>query len=215
VIHLFTGFDKREAVGLHVFVQSVLEHASEPVSITPLSGRLTKRKDGSNAFTFARFSVPELMEHRGWALFMDGADMVCRADIAELWAMRDARKAVQVVKHYYMTRNPVKDLGTSMECENRDYDRKQWASVMLMRCDHPAWKRVGDTLSTLQLRMFEDDEIGELPIEWNWLADEHGANEAAKVLHFTCGIPKLERYRDTPQADVWFDYHERATEVTG
>jgi lipopolysaccharide biosynthesis glycosyltransferase len=43
------------------------------------------------------------MDYSGWAIFADG-DMVCQADISELWALRDDSKAVQVVKHDYQTK---------------------------------------------------------------------------------------------------------------
>ncbi len=36
------------------------------------------------------------MEHRGWAIFMDG-DMLLRDDITRLWEPRDPSKAVMVV----------------------------------------------------------------------------------------------------------------------
>ena len=43
----------------------------------------------------------------GWAICADG-DMVCQADISDLWALRDEFKAVQVVKHDYRTKNSKK-----------------------------------------------------------------------------------------------------------
>jgi hypothetical protein len=49
----------------------------------------------------------------------------------------------------------------------------------------------------------DDDRIGELPIEWNWLPDEFGENPAAKLLHYTLGTPCFTEFKDTPQADEW------------
>ena len=64
-IRIFTGADKREAVGLHVFMQSVLEKSSLPVSFTPImenfSALVGGQRDGTNAFTYGRFLVPYLM----------------------------------------------------------------------------------------------------------------------------------------------------------
>jgi len=38
MIRIFAGYDPREAVGYHVFCQSVIERTKGLVSITPLSG---------------------------------------------------------------------------------------------------------------------------------------------------------------------------------
>ena len=50
---LYAGFDPREAVGFHAFVQSVVE-TSPNVAVTPIGGC---QGDGSNAFTLARFKI--------------------------------------------------------------------------------------------------------------------------------------------------------------
>jgi hypothetical protein len=39
-----------------------------------------------------------------------------------------------------------------------------------------------------------DDEIGELPKEWNHLVREYQQNPEAKLAHFTLGAPGFERY---------------------
>jgi hypothetical protein len=36
MIRIFAGYDPREAIGYHVFCQSLIERTSEPVAITPL-----------------------------------------------------------------------------------------------------------------------------------------------------------------------------------
>ena len=53
------------------------------------------------------------------------------------------------------------------------------------------------------------DAVGELPTQWNWLADEYGANREAKLLHFTAGIPAWEAYRHTPHAADWHHAHSK------
>jgi hypothetical protein len=209
---IFTGYDAREAVGWHVFAQSVMDHASEPVALHPLQRQHNAAPAGSNDFTFSRFLIPHMMAWTGTAIFVDGCDMLCRADITRLEHLRNPRMAVQVVKHDYETRNPVKYLDTPMQCGNPDYPRKNWASVMLINCYHMAWRRITPEtigkfkpLDLLGLRFIEDDRIGELPIEWNWLADEYGANADAHLLHWTAGIPAMARYVDAPHAAEWFE----------
>lgn len=212
-LRLFVGWDAREAVGFHAFCQSVLERASVPVSITPLSSTVLETREGSNAFTWARLAIPRLCGWSGGAIFMDGSDMLLREDLAELELLRDPYKAVQCVKHRYSTKHGRKYIGTPMECPNIDYDRKNWASVMLINCWHRAWRNAGDALDSLQLRFIDENMVGELPPEWNWLVDEYGPNPEAKVLHWTAGIPGFEHYRDAPHAAEWLATRERAMGV--
>jgi hypothetical protein len=223
-IQLFAGFDEREEVGYHAFCSSVIERATVPVSITPLSLPMVSRvygaghRDGSNGFIYLRFLIPYLMGFEGFAIFCDGADMVMQADIAELASLYDPFKAVQVVKHDYKTKHPRKYLGTQMEADNGDWPRKNWSSVMLINCGHYAWrdmtpeKVAGLPGSYLHRFSFINDEgrIGELPKEWNWLADEYGRNDDAKLLHWTCGIPAFKAHKDAPMADRWFKANARA-----
>jgi len=204
LIDLFYGFDAREEVGAHTFVSSVLHSTKETVRFTPVRG---PQKDGTNAFTYARFDIPRLMGYRGFAIFADGSDMVCKGDIGDLWAMRSLFLAVQVVKHEYRTRNPRKYIGTGMEAKNEDYPRKNWTSLMLINCAHYAWRRVDDRPH--RLGFIPDDRIGSLPLAWNWLADEYGENDEAKLLHWTAGIPAFEHYKDAPQSDEWVKAHAR------
>ena len=212
MIPLFAGFDKREEIGYHTFCSSVIENASEPVSICPVGGG---QRDGSNAFTYSRFLIPYLQEYRGMAIFADGSDMVMRGDIAELWRMRNPFLAVQVVKHDYKTKHPRKYLGTSMEAANEDYPRKNWSSLMIINCAHFAWRDLNpETLKEMsgkclhRFGFIPERFIGELPVEWNWLADEYGENAEAKLLHWTAGIPEFESYAHTPHSSEWFAANE-------
>lgn len=207
MIKLFAGHDHREAIGFHVFVQSVIARASEPVEIVPLAAM--GLKEGSNAFTLSRFLIPYLCGFEGHAIFMDASDMLVLGDVADLHRMTNANHAVQVVKHPdYKTKHRTKYRGTDMECPNTDYSRKNWASVMLINCEHPDWSRFTadhvasvPTLDLLQLKHCQS--IGELPDHWNRLVDEGHQVEGAKLIHWTCGGPFFEQYRDAPGADLW------------
>jgi hypothetical protein len=206
-IRLFAGYDAREAVGFAVFVNSIIRKSSAPVSVTALQDKA--QGDGSNSFTYARYRVPFLCDYEGWAVFMDGADQLLLADIAELWAMRDERYAVQVVKHpNYNTRHPIKYKGTCMECPNVDYPRKNWASVMLINCAAPEWiehEKLGRTMEQHQFKGFADERIGELPKEWNVLIDEGQDPTGAKLLHWTAGIPAFRMYKNSEQSFKWLE----------
>lgn len=213
MIRLFTGFDDREAIGWHVFCQSVMAKVSEPVEIVPITTRLAKglRGGGTNAFTRSRFLVPSLCGYSGWALFMDGADMMARDDIAKLWAFRNiARKSLWCVKHEYKTRHARKYVGTAMEADNLHYDRKNWASLFLIDCSSPLAQTLtpervesASLLELLQLQCFQQEDIGSLPLEWNWLIGEYKKNEDAKIAHYTLGIPSFAHYADSDFAHEW------------
>lgn len=210
MIRIFIGYDDREAVAYHVCVNSIVRRSTEPVSITPLvlsslEGYRETHADASNEFVYSRFLVPSLMNYHDWALFIDG-DMILREDISKLWALRDESKAVLCVKHDYKTTASIKFLGS----QNKNYQRKNWSSVILWNCAHPANRAVTPEFvmksTGQQLHRFswlDDDLIGELPIEWNWLPDEFGANDDAKLLHFTLGTPCFDEYANSPMADEW------------
>ena len=209
MIHLFCGYEQREAIGFHVFVASVIERASEPVNVIPLTAMSMPR--GTNAFTVSRFMVPYLMGFRGRAIFADASDMLMLGDISELVALFDSDFAVQVVKHPdYQTRHKIKYRGTALETINTEYPRKNWASLMLVNCEHTAWAGMTPSelvkrpvLDLLQLRNVPDEAIGALPDEWNRLVDEGHPVEGAKLLHWTAGIPGFDAYEDAPGADLW------------
>ena len=221
-IEVVVGFDQREAVAYHTFCQSILERASQPVSFTPLAlntlnSYVEQHTDGSNAFIYSRFLAPWLMDYQGWAIFADG-DMICRDDIAKLWALRDDSKAVMVVQHDYKTKAHQKYLGN----QNQDYPRKNWSSVILWNCAHPENRRLDPeyvmTHPGSHLHRFawlDDALIGEIPKEWNWLTTEYPDNYGAKLLHYTLGTPCFADYTDSAMAELWHAEHEKINQGMG
>jgi hypothetical protein len=211
MLTVFFGHEDRAEAGTTTFVRSVIANASEPIALVPITRKATPASpEGTNAFTMRRFLVPWFMRFNGLAVFVDGSDMLCRGDISELKSLWDGRSAVQVVKHEYQTKHPRKYVGSVMEADNADYPRKNWASVMLIWCSHFAWRQVtpdfvrkAEAMHLLQLRFIPDERIGDLPNEWNWLVDEHGDNESAKMCHFTAGIPAYKAHSNAPMADEW------------
>ncbi len=210
MIRIFIGFDPREAVAYHVCANSIIRHASRPVTFTPLALKnladyTETHSDGSNQFIYSRFLVPHLMDYKGWAMFMDG-DMLVRDDIVNLWNLRDEGKAVMLVKHDYKTKANNKYLGS----KNQDYPRKNWSSVVLWNCGHPDNRVLTpefiENATGAQLHRFTwlaDEMIGELPKVWNWLPDEFGENPDAKLLHWTLGTPSFHEYAGAPMAGEW------------
>jgi hypothetical protein len=210
MIPIFIGYDPREAVAYHVCANSIIRHSSHPVAFAPLALNILKdyeeqHTDGSNHFIYSRFLVPHLMNYQGWAIFMDG-DMLIRDDITKLFDLREEDKAVMVVKHKYETKLTTKYLGS----KNENYPCKNWSSVILWNCGHPANKRVTPEFvqesTGAQLHRFtwlKPELVGQLPIEWNWLPDEYGANPGAKLCHYTLGTPSFHEFATTPMGDEW------------
>ena len=116
MIRIFVGYDPREAVAYHVLCHSIIARSSEPVAIAPLALQnlkkvFTREKHAlqSTEFSFSRFLVPYLSSYDGWSIFCD-CDMLMLDDIAKLWALRDDRFAVQVVKHDHKPADDIKCL---------------------------------------------------------------------------------------------------------
>ncbi len=223
--NIFIGFDQREAAAFHVCVQSILETATVPVAITPLTlSSLTwfpNHADGTNAFITSRYLVPALQDFRGWALFID-SDTLFRDDIAKLWALRDDRYAVQCVRHEYTSKARRKYRGSPIEADNLDYPFKNWSSVMLLNCGHPAMRRLTPDYvarSTSQhLHRFDwldHSLIGGLCSTWNHLIGEYPRRDDAKLVHHTLGIPGFGNYVDCEHSREWHQTLLRANEVIG
>ena len=213
---MVVGFDQREAVAYHTFAQSIIEKTSLPVSFIPLAinslkGYKETHADRSNDFIYSRFLTPYLKNFNGWAIFADG-DMVCQTDMKELWSLRDESKAVLVVKHDYKTKAQQKYLGN----KNENYPRKNWSSLILWNCSHPKHKILTPDFITKQTGKYlhrfswlDDDDIGILPIEWNWLAIEYAKNLQAKLIHYTLGTPCFRDYANSDMSEIWHQTYER------
>lgn len=227
-VPVFIGYDSREDEAYQVCVASLERRAATPTHVVKLDGvaaRLAglydrpfdiedgQRIDGSDGkpfsteFSFARFLVPSLSLYQGWALFCD-CDFLFLDDISRLWALRDDSKAVMVVKHRHEPREAVKMDG----CVQAAYTRKNWSSLVLWNCGHPANtrlrlfevnRRTGSWLHGF--RWLDDDQIGELPVEWNWLSGVSAPIKNPSAVHFTLGGPWFEDHRHHPYSDLWLE----------
>ena len=211
MIRVFIGYDSRETVAYGVLAHSIHRRASVPVSIAPVMlGQLAAvfHRDTnalqSTQFSFSRFLVPYLCGYEGWAVFMD-CDMLMRDDIAKLWALRDERHAVQVVKHVHVPKEDVKFLGAVQT----KYEKKNWSSVMLMNCDRcraltPEYVNAASGLQLHQFKWLEgDDLIGEIPSRWNHLVGYDAARADAALVHYTSGGPYFDEYAGCEYAQEW------------
>ena len=160
----------------------------------------------STEFAITRFLVP-ILAKTGWAMFLD-CDMLVRENLARLFAQANDKYAVMVVKHEHYP-----NLGKKMDNQiQTPYARKNWSSVILYNCDHPANQMltpeyVNETrgLHLLQFCWLRDEFIGELNVEWNWLAGHSDPKIDPKIVHFTDGIPSMPGYSHAPYAEEWWE----------
>lgn len=220
---VFIGYDKREAEAYRVAVKS-LKAVSPTAVVTPLDSdklaacgllrRTTDLRGGiydlpsnapaSTAFHVSRFLVPHLAQS-GWALFTD-CDVVFLRPIEELFALADPQYAVMVVKHH----NGHK-AGTKMDGQVQTlYPMKNFSSVCMWNCDHPANRRL--SLQDVNERPGRDlhafywlneSEIGELPARFNWLVNIYPKPDDVAVAHLTLGGPWLPDWQPAEHDEIW------------
>ncbi len=212
MLNLYIGYDGRETVACSVLAHSIHARASCPVSVTPimlsqLRGLFQRERHvlQSTDFSFSRFLTPHLSGYAGWSLFMD-CDMLMLDDVAKLWALRDERYAVMVIKHEHVPKEQRKFLNEPQT----GYKKKNWSSVMLFnnaRCRAltPEFVNTATGLELHQFKWLENDElIGALPSRWNHLVGYDAPRSDAALVHYTLGGPYFAEYRDCEYAQEWF-----------
>ena len=214
MIPIFIGYDSKVKIAYHVLAESILRNSSTPVTISPinlnnLNNIYTRKQDplASTEFSFSRFLVPHLMNYNGWAIFMD-SDMVMLSDITELWNLRNEKYALQVCKHDYTPNSKNKFLGNNQMI----YAKKNWSSLMLMDCSKcktltPEYVNTKSGLELHQFKWLDENLIGSIPLEWNWLVGEYPYKKDVHNIHFTEGGPYFKEYKNTEYANEWFNIY--------
>jgi hypothetical protein len=226
-LKIYIGFDPREQAAYDIARKSIQRRARKPdgvflfpveleyLRLEEILNRPVETRDGklwcpisqapmATEFAISRFAVP-FMAKTGLALFVD-CDIVCLEDIANLFALADLKYAVMCVQHQYEVKEDTKMDGQAQT----KYSRKNWSSVMLFNCDHPANKRLtkkelhewpGRDLHAF--KWLKDDEIGALPAKWNQLVGVHSEIKKEGIVHFTLGGPWFKDWKGGPMDDIW------------
>src|SRR5262245_796032 len=223
---VYIGWDPREEVACNAAARSLVEHTPGariiPLDLMALRTRgmywrptslrgnhlYDEISDApmSTEHAISRFLVPHLCRHAGWALFVDG-DVLFRRDVRELWDLCDASKALMCVQHPPFTQE-----GTKKDWVPQTvYHRKNWSSVMLFNCSHPANRPlIPEYINEVpgrELHAFawmEDQFIGALPPEWNYLVGVNPPMDNPAIVHYTLGTPSIPAYHHSPFADEWY-----------
>jgi hypothetical protein len=228
-LRIFIGYDPREDEAFRVCAYSLRRRASIPLDIQPLGqpaglytrtwhrnakGQRIDDRDGkpfSTDFAFSRFLVPELARHDGWALFCD-CDFLFLADVAELLALRNPAYALQCVQHDH---RPPEALKMDGQAQTR-YARKNWSSLVLWNCAHPAHRSLTVADVSAQpgswlhgFRWLPDEHLGALPEGWNWLDGWSSSEVPAQAVHFTRGGPWFAHHVPGPYSAAWLEERGR------
>ena len=229
---IYVGYDSRENLAYEVLRESILRYTNKydiiPLVQNPLrraglyrrsllidietnsAGRVDEFdcRPFSTDFTFTRFLIPALNQYSGWALFMD-SDMFLRTSLEDFFDTYTKNKqyAVQCVHHNYNPKAKIKMDGQVQQ----NYNRKNWSSFVLWNCSHPS--NLNLTVDDANLKSgswlhgfswLEDDEIGAIHEEWNWLDGWSPESIDAKNVHFTTGGPWFNEWE--PQRDIDAQY---------
>jgi len=213
---VFVGWDSREDIAYQVCRHSILKRASIPVAVTPIVRRdlidqgLYRRTEdplASTEFTYTRFFVPYLAGYEDWALFCD-CDFLWLGDIANLTTLIDDSYAIMCVHHDHRPTQKTKMDGKTQTV----YPRKNWSSMVLYNCGHPANRSLTPEVVSAQTGAFlhrfqwlEDSLIGAVPETWNWLEGWSAKPEkgAPSIVHFTRGGPWFPQWQDVDYGELW------------
>lgn len=219
---VFIGFDRPNRIPTYALTDSILENASIPIELMYLHKGMLKdiftRPKGpydSTEFSVSRFLVPYLSHYEGWSLFIDN-DMLVEGDFAELAAMMNGDVTVKCTKHNQVVSQETKFLGE----KQTKYNMKNWTSVMMFnnaRCTKltPEYVNTAPGLDLHQFKWLDDieSEIGDIPLEWNYLCDVQSIGQesisAPKLIHYTEGGPFFKATPDCELAENWLKVYER------
>ena len=226
MLEIYIGFDPAERRAWDICAKSIIKHASFPPSIHPIGiqtldknyRRKTENRNGqlwdciSNApmateFALARFFVP-FVSNSNICLFVD-CDFMFRSDVFELIDYIDSSKAISVVKHEHHPKDKIKMDGQIQT----DYERKNWSSLMLFNMTHAKSKAMTmeyanekKGLWLHQFKWLKDEQIGEIPKEWNHLVGVDKRNPEAKGVHFTLATPDVPGNEKCEFSKEWREF---------
>ena len=200
----FLVTDKLAAQGLFTRLVDERGQAYDLASNAPVATR----------FSNSRFLTPLLCQEQ-WALFLD-CDMVFCEDPRNMLREIDPQHAVSVVKHNHVPVETHKMMGLVQTT----YPRKNWSSVMLFNCHHPANRRLSlrdvNERPGRDLHAFywlQDSEIGALDPRWNWLVNVQPEPLAVGIAHFTLGGPWFANWPGAPYDGFWCEVAEDCKEI--
>jgi hypothetical protein len=199
-VKVYVGSMPEQMLAVRVLEYSIKKNASMPVEVFPLFKAkidYPMPKDAKNKprtpFSFQRFLIPKLNQHKGKAIYVD-SDMQVFVDIKDLWSRN--MNGTQLMSAFEST-------GAS--------GRKPQFSVMLMDCENLNWEiheivkkldRGELNYEQLMYEMKVADRIDPV-IEREWNSLEFYEEGKTKLLHFTDMNRQPWLYTHNPLTKIW------------
>lgn len=198
-IRIYVGSLEEQMLAVKVLEYSIRKHASMTVAVLPLHQAPLKTpnpRDAKNAprtpFSFQRFLIPALAQHRGRAIYLD-SDMQLFADIRQLWV------------------TPFAGADLLAASKPDDSERRPQFSVMLLDCESLGWEieRIVEQLDRGELSyeqlMFEMRVAKNIraSIDPRWNSLEHFEPDRTALLHYTDMATQPWVSRDNPLGHLW------------
>lgn len=202
-IRVFVGSTPYQDLVVKVLNWSIKKHTKYPFEIHPLHEyeiNFSMPKDKENLpgtpFSFQRFTIPEICNYQGRAIYMD-SDQIATDDLGKLFYRPMGKNSYQYCK--------TEKQGKIM----------QRASVLLLDCSQLDWK-IGDIINDLDNGKYTYKELmtkcpiakhqKALPNKWNDL-DRYEQSKTG-IIHYTdkSTQPWLNTNHKNICSDIWFDY---------
>lgn len=209
--HIFVGSDRSQLLAVKVLEHSIRRSTTLNINLRSmhdleLPDPKDPRQGKRTGFSFTRFAIPELMGHKGRAIYLD-ADMLVLRDFRELWSLPfDECKII------------IQEAGTPAGGSAAMYGtikkRQKQCSVMLLNCGALHWNSE-EIISGLDGRysyedllynmcIIEEHEIKyAVPFEWNSL--EVFEPGKTGLIHYTDMQTQPWVYANNPNASVWLE----------
>jgi hypothetical protein len=160
----------------------------------------------TNNFSRTRFLTPLLDSSANkWVAFCDD-DFLFLKNPKKLMSNLSDDKIVYLCKHDYVSNTDIK-MNNKI---NNNYHCKNWSSLMIFNKDKfnlSMHQILNMNLMDLhQFKWINNDDIGSIPLTWNWLVGEYEYNSDSSALHYTLGGPWYENYIKTDYDKIWLDF---------
>jgi lipopolysaccharide biosynthesis glycosyltransferase len=201
LIHSLRKTCSRE-LDLYVFngTHNAVEHNDEPPVLAnlPLSIKYRNYTEFSNY----RFLIPEICGHQGRAIFLD-SDMVCLADIAELFD-QDMKDCDMLAKaEAYQGEGTWALSNILFDCSRCRFDLEQiFADV-----DRGVFSNTDFHQMTPKFLQSRHYQLGAMDPHWN-VFDKHDLD--TKLIHYTNLRMQPWKFANHPYEELWFKHFEEA-----
>jgi hypothetical protein len=64
-----------------------------------------------------------------------------------------------------------------------------------------------------EIKWLDENLIGSIPLEWNWLVGEYPYKKDVHNVHFTEGGPYFKDYKNTEYANEWFKVYDDVIKI--